>query len=220
MVKEIIKNPIYYVIGIFVLVAFNIGIVLRNGLVVFLGWNLILAGMVSFFADSYRVLYLKGYKRLSIIPFILFILFFPNSVYVLTDFIHLQVYEFFKVYPSVYLYEISHWLVFGIITIGALIACKSGISALDRMKDVSYPFISRFYVLYVGLLFLASSVAIYIGRFIRFNSWDILKVFSIIPQFFQNFSFFISFVGIMWVVHVVIYSLLSKKAFQIIGGKA
>lgn len=220
MVSRILKNPIYYALGVYVILAISIGITLRNGLIVFLGWNIVLAAFVSFFADVYVHLNEKGYKRLSVIPLILCIIFFPNAIYVITDFIHLQVYEFFRVYSDIYSFSIADWIVFGMIVIGALLASKSGITALDRMKNAHPGWIKRYYYLCLSILFLASSVGIYIGRFLRFNSWDIFKLFTIMPQFLQNFTFFIGFVSIMWVIHVVLYVLLTKQSLKLLGGKS
>ena len=132
----------------------------------------------------------------------------------MTDFIHLENYDFFREYADIYHYEIMDWVVLMMITWGALLAAKLGISSIDRIKSHLYKPIQRYaYPLIFGL-FIVSSIGIYIGRFIRLNSWNILSVFNVFPTIFEQFSFFLGFIGIYTLIHLVSYFILSESKYN------
>lgn len=194
-----------------------LGMFLTNFLVIFLGWNMFLATFVFFLSEIY--LYVKKKNAHLVIQLIilgLFVIFFPNTLYILTDFIHLQNYTFFEDYPNLYAFELKEWVVFLHIAIGALYAAKLGISSIHRLEPVIQPVLKKYFPLALSLLFLLSSAGIYIGRFLRFNSWDFLQLFSILTELFQNFSFFIGFITIFFVLHWVCYFLFPKQGTIVI----
>lgn len=210
-IKKIFKDPLYWILLIYVIFSMIFGFRYLNGLVLFLGWNLILAGIAYFIAHVFTVLRKKEkYPYVSFSLFLIFILFFPNTIYVLTDFIHLQNYDFFSDYPSVYSYIIEDWIVFMMIAVGALLAAKLGVASLIKMRPYVYQFIKKNYIWFLGILFVASSFGIYIGRFIRLNSWDILELFTHIPLIFERFQFFVSFMGIYIVIHITVYFVMTN----------
>ncbi len=210
--KRWLKDPIYWLVLVYVIFSITFGFIYRNGLILFLGWNIILAGVAYALANLF--IYTRKKRSsiwISVILFMLFILFFPNTMYVLTDFIHLQNYTFFQDYPSVYAYLIDDWVVFTMITIGALIAAKCGVQSLKNIKEDLFVIVKRFYVIFLGLLFIASSVGIYIGRFIRLNSWDIFKLHTYLPIIFDRFSFFMSFVLMYVAIHGITYFVMTNQ---------
>jgi uncharacterized membrane protein len=210
--KRWVKDPIYWLVLVYVIFSITFGFIYRNGLILFLGWNIILAG----FAYALANLFIYTRKKrssiwITVILFMLFILFFPNTMYVLTDFIHLQNYTFFLDYPSVYAYVTDDWVVFTMIAIGALIAAKCGVQSLKNIKGYLFVIIKKYYFIFLGTLFVASSVGIYIGRFIRLNSWDIFKLHTYLPIIFDRFSFFISFVIMYTVIHGITYFVMTNQ---------
>lgn len=95
---------------------------------------------------------------------IIWLIFLPNSWYVLTDFIH--------VYPTreiTELYDIS--LISLLVTTGFMLGFAS-------LYIVHREFIARFSRVYshliVAAILLLSSFAIYLGRHLRWNTWDII----------------------------------------------
>ncbi len=209
--KRIIKDPHYLALVLYVILAMIFGIIYRNFLILFLGWNLILAGVVYFLSDVFIGLRKKMNKLWILIPlFILYILFFPNTIYVMTDFVHLQTYEFFTEYSSIYAYQISDWVVLMMITLGALLGAKLGVSSLKNLRGYLFSWMKKKYYIFLLGLFLISSVGIYIGRFIRLNSWDFHKIFQIIPDIFERFDFFIGFVFIYVLIHITAYFVMSS----------
>jgi uncharacterized membrane protein len=131
----------------------------------FLAWNLVLAWIPLLLAlvvyDGYR----RNGWRLRYVPAaILWLLFLPNAPYVLTDFIHLRSIDGAPVW-------FDAALVAGFAFTGVLL----GFVSLALMHAVAQRlggamFGWSFVAVALGLC----SVGIYVGRFLRFNSWSAL----------------------------------------------
>jgi uncharacterized membrane protein len=138
----------------------------RTVIFVFLGWNLVLAWLpylFSLWAD-----YLHGrYPRrwwLLLAPAALWLAFFPNATYILTDFWHLA-----ERPPVPYWYDIGLLSVFGLS--GLFLAVQS-LRVMQRLVRTyaGAAFSWLFVVVVAGL----SGLGVYLGRFLRWNSWDLL----------------------------------------------
>jgi uncharacterized membrane protein len=133
----------------------------------FLVWNFFLAwiplGMAyaaSSFAKKRRYLFIT--MPLAVIPWLLF---FPNSPYILTDLQHLS-----HLRPN-----IPVWFDMLLINWFAWTGILLGVFSLFLMQDIVRRAFGRIagwmFVISVGLL---SGLGIYIGRFLRWNSWDLI----------------------------------------------
>ena len=133
----------------------------------FLIWNLFLAwiplGMAyaaSSFAKKRRYLFIT--MLLAVIPWLIF---FPNSSYILTDLQHLS-----HLRPN-----IPVWFDVLLINWFAWTGILLGVFSLFLMQDIVRRAFGRIagwlFVLTVGLL---SGLGIYIGRFLRWNSWNVI----------------------------------------------
>ncbi len=90
-------------------------------------------------------------------------LFFPNSLYIFTDFIHLGK------DPAMIHYDIVY------VSVAAIAGLISGFASLELMHTYWNRHYHRtFGWILVGTIMLISLFGVYIGRFLRFNSWDIL----------------------------------------------
>lgn len=100
----------------------------------------------------------------NIILSVLWLLLLPNTFYVITDFIH--------VYPTgeiSQLYDIC--LVGGLVFCGFILGCTSlFLVHRELMKRISWPRA----LAVIELVILLTSFAIYLGRDLRWNSWDVL----------------------------------------------
>lgn len=212
-------DKLYIASALYVVLSLVLGAFLLNGLVIFLGWNMILATVD--FALAKLLKYQSHQNRHWIFLILLFgfwVLFFPNTFYILTDFIHLQVYDFFTDYPSIYTMQTDDWLVMGHITVGALLGLKLGINSIVLLEDT---FLSKlklkpYRIILLTSLFLLSSTGIYIGRFLRFNSWDFLRLFQILASLFEEFQFMVSFILIFTVIHWVSYLLFANRTNNVV----
>jgi len=166
-------------------------------------WNLFLAWIP--FVLAYLA-YLFSWRRslmYIVIPSfaLLWLIFFPNAPYILTDFQHL-VQESSKV-PLWYDVILLIWFSWT----GMLL----GIVSLNLMQEIIKRQISRwagwaFVFIVAGL----SSVGLYLGRFIRLNSWDVLqqpgKIASNIPDWLSDPSLrSIGFIALYTLFFIFVY---------------
>lgn len=131
----------------------------------FLNWNLFLA-FIPWALTSLVIIKPKFQKSRLILIVLLgsWLLFFPNAPYILTDLFHLRLKSSMPIWFDLILILSFAWtgLLFGFLSLW-------DIEKLLRnfMKRTSVIIIS------VVLLFIGS-FGIYVGRFLRWNSWDIL----------------------------------------------
>lgn len=130
----------------------------------FLNWNLFLA-FIPWLISS--IIVLRGINnRFSLLLLVLiWLLFFPNSPYILTDLFHLRLRTSAPIWYDLIVILSFAWtgLLYGFIS---LMDIELGLKKYLNQKIIT--FISIFF------LFL-SSFGIYLGRFLRWNSWDILR---------------------------------------------
>jgi len=129
----------------------------------FLVWNLILAWVPLVFAIAAYARARRGVDPLVAVLLVPWLLFFPNAPYLLTDFIHLGEGPAPLWYDALMLSAFA-WtgllLGFGSLYLVQMILRRAFGSAVAWLGVL-------------GALGLAS-VGVYVGRFIRFNSWDAL----------------------------------------------
>ncbi len=202
----------YFTTILYIIMSVILGFILNDGLVVFLGWNILLATVVFMLAEFFVILRKNQKNSIFLILILtLYVLFFPNTFYVLTDFIHLENYHFFRDYPNSYEMIIKDWLVLTHITIGALYAAKLGISSIKKLEHNLLDSLKKYKVLILSSLFLLSSLGIFIGRFLRFNSWQIFSIISIFEGLFTHIDFAVMFILIFFLLHWVTYLIFSKE---------
>ncbi len=194
-------------IGLSVLVL----ILTKETLSIFLAWNMVLSTLVLIFGylmNSKKVLGLQ--KGWYIVISLLWLLMFPNALYFITDFIHLSRYDYYiEVGYLSYFYteDIAIYLMLALIFIGVMISLGYGYFSLRLMKR---SFEEKFKVntkevLVLSVLFL-SSIGIGIGRFLRFNSWDIFRPLQLIQSVLSNLSWFlVGFVLIFFALQTFVY---------------
>ena len=129
----------------------------------FLIWNLLLAWVPLVFAIA---AYVRARRRKDVVVaamLVLWLLFFPNAPYLLTDFLHL-------VEGGAPL-----WYDAMMISAFAWIGLMLGFASLYLVQRILVSAVGR-QLAWLGVLVALAlcSVGVYIGRFIRLNSWDAL----------------------------------------------
>jgi uncharacterized membrane protein len=135
-------------------------------LFLFLNWNLFLAFVPWLFSSLITIKpQLQQSKVIIILFFLAWLLFFPNAPYILTDLFHLNIQSSMPVWFDLILILSYAWvgLLFGFMSLWDI---EKILSTYVQKKLI--PVIS------IGLLFL-SSFGVYLGRFLRWNSWDIIR---------------------------------------------
>ena len=147
----------------------------------FLIWNLFLAWIPYLFSLWVASLHERAPRRWGwlLLPSFVWFIFLPNAPYILTDFWHLD-----ERLPVPFWYDI------GFITTFAWTGCFLAIASLRTMQEIVHDYFGRaaswFFVLAMIAL---SGVGIYLGRFMNWNSWDlILRPHSVLLGALGNFA--------------------------------
>jgi uncharacterized membrane protein len=129
----------------------------------FLIWNLFLAYIPYFISSTIKKRMQKLSKFKLIMVLFIWLLFLPNAPYIITDFIHLQ-------HSKGNIVWLDIFILFTFSSTGLLLAILS-------LSDV-YKIIKQKWNLQYANYFSISATflcgfGIYLGRFLRFNSWDV-----------------------------------------------
>lgn len=150
----------------------------------FLIWNLFLA--VIPFALSTMLGTARGpLKARVLIPVgAAWLLFFPNAPYILTDLFHLDARPGVPLWYDLALILSCAW--------NGLMLAYASLSDMQRLVQLRLGFWAGWVFATVALLL--SSFGIYLGRYLRFNSWDVLAnpltlFFDIVNRILHPFSF-------------------------------
>lgn len=131
----------------------------------FLIWNIILA-LIPFDLSLLGRLFKNSRWRYLI--GVVWLLFFPNALYMITDFSHLSS-------IGVGLSTAFQFVEYAILAGGIFVGVTLGLTSLFILYPLFIPNYQRLVnqAATFGVLSVCSSVAIYIGRFLRINSWDV-----------------------------------------------
>lgn len=161
---------------------------------IFLIWNMFLAIIPFCLLKMERKASNKALKTLAILMWIFFL---PNTFYTVTDLIHIQNLEFYfyenPYANATYLEDIAMWMEIIDLFLVSTFGFFSGLINIDK-------FIKRFEktwqkIACIAILSVLSGIAIYIGRFLRFNSWDVLNPFRLIRGVFDALNgFYIQYI--------------------------
>ncbi len=135
-------------------------------LFLFLNWNLFLA-FIPWLFSSLLIIYPSLQKRKLLVFLVLgiWLLFFPNAPYIFTDLFHLKRNLVMPIWFDLLLILSFAWtgLMFGFIS-------------LWNIEKVLRGFINKNLVTIISAsLLFVGSFGIYLGRYLRWNSWDIIQ---------------------------------------------
>ena len=143
------------------------GRLLKTGswMYVFLVWNLFLAWIPYLVSLGMIFIYRRQLRRgwLLLLPGLVWLIFFPNAPYIVTDFFHLYPRSGVPIWYDLALISAFAWsgLFLGIFSLRIMQTLVKGWVGLP----VSWVF--------VGLILGLSGLGVYMGRFLRWNSWDL-----------------------------------------------
>lgn len=132
----------------------------------FLNWNLFLA-FIPWACSSIIILYprLQEKKLIAIALLCIWLLFFPNAPYILTDLFHLKLQLNMPVWFDLALIISYAWT-------GLLLGFMSLADIEGLLKRFLAP---KQTIFFSTLLLFLGSFGIYLGRYLRWNSWDIIN---------------------------------------------
>lgn len=185
----------------------------------FLLWNLFLAAVPYALSTLYERVASRSsaFSWRAGIVFALWLFFFPNAPYIVTDFIHLP-WEFSRSLRFAY--------DFVLVTVFTFAGLLFGMASLFRVHRTLRKFIGTFWA-NAGVIFvlLLSGIGIYLGRFLRWNSWDmLLNPLAVLQDAFSHYGdpawfaravflsmLFAFFTGISYAIFLVAYRLLQGE---------
>lgn len=132
----------------------------------FLVWNLFLAWMPVAFSTTANLLHQQT-KRfwLALLCLIPWLLFLPNAPYIITDLVHLR--------PRAH---VPYWYDILLISSYAFHGLLLGFYSMTQVHQLLLSRIRPAYGwILMGLVSVGSAYGIYLGRVLRWNSWDILR---------------------------------------------
>jgi uncharacterized membrane protein len=130
---------------------------------VFLPWNLLLALIPLYFSRKLIKHPTVTCKSISLLA--AWLLFFPNAPYIITDIFHFYQRPGVPLWYDLFLVLSAAW--------NGLIAGFISLMQID--KFISSHAGKKLNTFLVSIFMFAASSGIYLGRFLRFNSWDIVR---------------------------------------------
>jgi uncharacterized membrane protein len=160
-------NSVLFLFTIYCLLLLIVRAKLTNTIFLFfLVWNLFLAFVPYFFISYLKTQITVQKSKIKTVSLLfLWLVFLPNSFYILTDLIHLS-------------QSSNHLFWFDLVAISsyALIGFTLGIVSLIEFENIiktyTTPLITN--LLMPAICFLCG-IGIYLGRILRYNSWDIIS---------------------------------------------
>ena len=143
----------------------------------FLVWNLFLAFIPFAITQTlpYSNFWVAGKLKKAFVLFV-WLLFIPNSFYILTDLFHLDKFD-----------SAPKWFDLLLIFSFAWNGIMLGIASIRTTEIILESITGRsFSLLIIFMVMWLNAFGIYIGRYLRFNSWDILaQPFSLFNEMFE-----------------------------------
>ncbi|MEZ4875087.1 MAG: DUF1361 domain-containing protein [Flavobacteriaceae bacterium] len=182
----------------------------------FLAWNLCLA-----WVPFVLTLYLSGKKKSSQgsfwFYFFIWLLFLPNAPYIVTDYKHLRLSD-----PNIVLFDA--FMIGAFAVTGLLLYVLS----LKQMKNILIHFTTQKVAQWIVFLIpFLCGFGVYLGRSLRWNSWDLLfnphyvfrDLLEIVSSPFQHYRVwgYTLFFGVfLWMLFVTVgEKIINKKRFSI-----
>ncbi len=141
---------------------------------IYILWNIFLA-LLPFLVSSILI-NINNQKKIKNYLFfiigIIWLLLIPNAPYIITDFIHIGE---VRAVPELY----DSFLLFSSAWVGLLLGLHS-INHIEQILKTKYKKNIALAIITIIIIFI--SFGIYLGRFLRFNSWDVFAK----PQVFLN----------------------------------
>ncbi|NHF58138.1 DUF1361 domain-containing protein [Flavobacteriaceae bacterium TP-CH-4] len=175
----------------------------------FLVWNLFLAGIPFVISQALcHGRWLRNSKLLGTGSFLIWLLFLPNSPYIITDLVHLHD-------QASHLRWFDLFLVFVFALNGLVFGLLSLLDIYGLLAERYDRTVASYSLFKICLL---SGFGIYLGRFLRFNSWDIVtKPTTLFHQAWFSMKepkmwlFTLAFGGFLWILFTLLRALLKHN---------
>lgn len=160
-------NQLLFLYGLYCISLLLVRAKITNSIYLFfLIWNLFLAVIPYAITSHLLTLNLKEVSKFKVLVITaIWLAFIPNAFYIITDLVHLANSE-------------GHifWLDLIIVSSHALIGFAFGLLSLLHFEKIAQQFITAKKVSFIiPVICVLCGIGIYIGRILRYNSWDIIS---------------------------------------------
>jgi len=182
-------------------------------------WNMLLA-LIPLVLSTTILQACKNRPIISAALAVPWLLFLPNSFYVVTDLIHLGALNFYALDQTAHSLQYAQSLdpylvlftIFSASILGIIIGVASIVDFRNLLKNykIPRPVITTVLI----LIFALTGYGLYLGRFLRLNSWDVIYPSKIFLAITQNFTPFTLQISALFAVYVAISYLFLKGIFR------
>ncbi len=194
------KRILIYSVG-FTLLLFVFRVVYSGTLLFFfIPWNLFLAWLPLFFSSKISGTKINSHNAIF---FVLWLLFFPNAPYMITDLFHLEQREAVPLYFDLILLFTAAWnaLLMGLLSFRNIETWLLRMYAASTVRIISV------------VCFLLCGFGIYLGRYLRFNSWHVItQPFDLLKEIAIRFIHPFEYPG-TWAV-TILFSVLMMIVYE------
>ena len=177
----------------------------------FLIWNLFLAIIPYVLSSNIYNNFFDSTKKIqNIISLFIWLLFIPNTFYILTDFTHVH-------FKSVFQFGLDI-LIFTSFSLAGFYAGLLSFNQIHQLTIAKYGRkIGNLFIIFISFL---SAFGIYLGRVLRFNSWDIISkpialTYRSIQALFNLETFIYTFqLGIIILISYLLFYHLKQNKFN------
>ena len=161
-----ISHQVWGILALAIVLVLGRVVFAGSGYFLYLLWNLALA-LLPFVVSSVLLWYVlkgKAHPWVLIVGGIVWLLLFPNAPYIVTDVIHLKESHAAPLWYDALMLYTSAWA-------GMILALHS----LGQIETIIRRYLSEklTWISLAALVFI-SSFGIYLGRYLRWNSWDVI----------------------------------------------
>ena len=150
-----------------------------------MSWNIILAILPYVCMIAFVKAERANHKALAALLLIIWLFLFPNVPYLMTDFIHISPLTFyiFDNTGTQYLREVMPWLELSHIALGVWFGMMVGYRSLYQLHHLlRHKYTAIYGWMMVTVVSILSGYGVFLGRFLRLNSWDILHPASLLRE--------------------------------------
>ena len=198
----------------FLFIGFLIGCrILYSGslLFIFLSWNIFLA-WIPFRISHYLAKSSDHQKWKQRLLFVAWLLFFPNALYIITDLVHLDIDS-----------NVPKWFDAILLFASSVVGLMMAFISLYRVEGLLSKWMKKKWLPFAILLILfLGSFGVYLGRFLRWNSWDIVtNPLGLLSTIADRFLFPMEHLktwgmtGILTVFFYILYSVVKKMPGEV-----
>lgn len=176
----------------------------------FLVWNLFLAAVPLIISDRIYRRH-RDYGIGIFVLLFLWLLFLPNAPYIITDLVHL-----YNRPP------VPYWFDMCLVLLSALNGLMLGFISISQIEKIIGMYkLDRHRNIIRVMIFLAMSYGVYLGRYLRFNSWDVfVKPFKVIKGALDTIDmhtagFVVTFTFVTLVLYSFYKSIVLRRAPEV-----